>query len=222
MRHIVHTTHISGSVASDDSQHALLGQLGQHVEDRCDVAFRALLRRLHLLPARSIDSLWAHARPHRSILHQQFLSQSPSGQHAPPRMGRRWWRYMGARHHRKLHRLLCPHDRSGDLLRHGRRQHHDLGAVGRLRLEGVQGRNLSRQASSRDDVPLLPTRPHNQSHWLPSSNEEYSPLVVRRRSHQSRVTPISTPAAVRSPHAMRGVLCASPTRPSGPSRIIPP
>jgi hypothetical protein len=157
-RRIVHTTHVSGGVASDDAQHALLGKLGQYSEDRpgggassfyLDYTFGLLVAAVLFgltfgrTDATSANSFFVnlHAASNRSI--PDAIDES---------------------------------------------------------LPAVYPERAVRLAS-----PVILFRSQ-----------------CRKQSGQLRVIPISMPAGVRSPQAMRGVLCANPTRPSGPSKIIPP
>ena len=80
--------------------------------------------------------------------------------HLAPRLGNPWRPHLGDRHRSQLRRLLSPHHRPRDRLRHGRGQHHDLRSLGRLRLARVPQRHPRDPRSPRPDVPFLPPWPH--------------------------------------------------------------
>ena len=126
-----------------------------------------------------------------------------------PRMGCRRRLILGARHDRELCCVLCSRDWPRDLVRHGRRQHDDIGSVGSFCVERVQGRDIARKTFARSDVFVLFARASfdctGSDSW---PGEGFLPFrrVINRASRQSQSPPASaapTPCAAYCVPALR-------------------
>src|ERR1700677_3607442 len=120
------------------------------------------------------------------------------------------------RHHRGRHRFISQLFERGKIHRQLWKRAVDSSKVNLILkiAEIAHGLPVLRKRSF--NCSMLPAATNVASKWS-------APFLHRENSPKSyTLSPVCIPPGVASPQAIAGVLCASPKRPSGPSRIIPP